>query len=987
MNKSNNNGLIFFLKFKTLVLVFFSLPVWFLILEYKDQENILAQVISDAPSSGTATPFNISTDGADLFGSFAKDNFGNMFSGAGGEGGMGMTEEQWEEAIEKYVESIAGMDLTEEQVVSGFYEFLGVSAAPVDATSPEYAALASGLSGARSGDEGAVQSLAQGIMSGIEAANMSSGGAGSGGETTAPITDPVVEPIVEPGTSGGGNQTIEASGENPAVAAEVLMAGVPGGNTTQSEVVFVDEPVASGNTTNDITESNTVVSGEQIQPEASGGNTTQSEVNALGNQTEPNIVYLGSQSNTNTIVLGNTTQSEIVYLGNQTKPETVYLGNQDDPETVYLGNETQPETVQLGNQTKPATIILGNATQPDVVYLGNATQPETIQVGNQTQLETIQTGNQTQPEACAGSGCQTENTGSGVGDTSSDGGLIDTGGGETPSDDTQTGGAGQVITNYVYSPSGGAVVDKSSSLQTATLAVQTAESAAAGAADLPALENESLPQTIILPAASAELSATLKSMAIDLRLKTADAQSVLFYIRRGATGVPLYLGAGRRTSAGVWEFSVDLNTSPLPNGNYYIFAEINRGDGNTYRATDVYVAINIAAPINEEERVAAEEEIKTNIAAIEKNEEMIQSAVRQTIAASGLDGQETKEQLEKLGQIIRVYFRLQSLREEKNIILEQTAAQIDRVNREIALLPANPVDLILSDKIRARQYFTEIQKTLIDEINVIDAGIEKSFREINEITDKILSSAATEGDKKAVRDKIEAMKENVTRREKAIIESRRILLRDTDGDGLSDALEVEAGTDPFNPDTDGDGLLDGDEIANGRDPLSPDEFMIDPRIDPAAVPPEKSDIYKVEKVRSVQAQDGSTLIEISGRALPLSYVKLFIYSQPVIVTVKTDEYGRWIYSLDKPLTDGQHTVYATLINSQGRIAARSEVYVFKKTGDQVERIIAGQEASMASATGKIIEDFKFIIILAVIMTVAIAIFAVGYFANRGIKKF
>ena len=46
--------------------------------------------------------------------------------------------------------------------------------------------------------------------------------------------------------------------------------------------------------------------------------------------------------------------------------------------------------------------------------------------------------------------------------------------------------------------------------------------------------------------------------------------------------------------------------------------------------------------------------------------------------------------------------------------------------------------------------------------------------------------------------------------------------QDSDGDGLTDAHEIEIGTDPFNPDTDGDELLDGDEVLRGTDPLNPD---------------------------------------------------------------------------------------------------------------------------------------------------------------------
>ena len=44
---------------------------------------------------------------------------------------------------------------------------------------------------------------------------------------------------------------------------------------------------------------------------------------------------------------------------------------------------------------------------------------------------------------------------------------------------------------------------------------------------------------------------------------------------------------------------------------------------------------------------------------------------------------------------------------------------------------------------------------------------------------------------------------------------------DSDGDGLTDAQEIDLGTDPSAPDTDGDGLDDGAEVAAGSDPLDP----------------------------------------------------------------------------------------------------------------------------------------------------------------------
>lgn len=45
---------------------------------------------------------------------------------------------------------------------------------------------------------------------------------------------------------------------------------------------------------------------------------------------------------------------------------------------------------------------------------------------------------------------------------------------------------------------------------------------------------------------------------------------------------------------------------------------------------------------------------------------------------------------------------------------------------------------------------------------------------------------------------------------------------DDDGDGLSNADEIDNETDPNASDSDGDGMLDGDEVKFGRDPLDPD---------------------------------------------------------------------------------------------------------------------------------------------------------------------
>ncbi len=627
----------------------------------------------------------------------------------------------------------------------------------------------------------------------------------------------------------------------------------------------------------------------------------------------------------------------------------------------------------MGREEDAPVVVLNKYNEPDVVYTRRQIESDIEEEDRDEPEPMPQNDSAPPPDACAGDGCAPVSV---PAENSTNSNNIF----EKFFNDYDESESENVVSNYEKaSDNSDKIVDNSYSVETAVSAVEAV-------VPTPDSETKAAPQTIVLPAAEAELAALLRTAAIELRLKTAGAKGVMFYLRRGVTAAPLYLGAARQATADTWEFSADLNANPLPNGNYYVFAQIDRGDGNVYHTTDVYIAVNIAAPVNEEEREAAEQEVKTSTASIEKSEEAIQAAVRQIAAAPAFVRVDVTERIENLAQMVRIYFRLESLREEKVLRQREAAAQIARLNGEIALLPSNVIDLVFNDKVRARQYFIELEKTLGEEIVVVNAGIEKISGEINGLSDDIFGLAATESEKDSMRGQIDAMREDIARREKAIIENRKILLRDTDGDGLLDGREIEIGTDLLNPDTDGDGLLDGDEAANGRDPLAPEKFAIEAQTDPGAVPPIKADVYKVEKVKLVKTEGGSSLIEISGRALPLSYVKIFIYSQPVIVAVKTDAQGRWTYTLDKPLDDGNHTVYATLVNSQGRFAARSEVYVFKKTGDQIERLVAGQEASMSSATGRIIQDFKFVIIVIVVVAVVAAFVAVGYLANRGAKK-
>jgi len=44
---------------------------------------------------------------------------------------------------------------------------------------------------------------------------------------------------------------------------------------------------------------------------------------------------------------------------------------------------------------------------------------------------------------------------------------------------------------------------------------------------------------------------------------------------------------------------------------------------------------------------------------------------------------------------------------------------------------------------------------------------------------------------------------------------------------------------------------------------------------------------------------------------------------PIVLTVKTDQNGNWIYDLDKSLTNGKHEAYVAINNDTGRLVEAS----------------------------------------------------------------
>ena len=186
---------------------------------------------------------------------------------------------------------------------------------------------------------------------------------------------------------------------------------------------------------------------------------------------------------------------------------------------------------------------------------------------------------------------------------------------------------------------------------------------------------------------------------------------------------------------------------------------------------------------------------------------------------------------------------------------------------------------------------------------------------------------------------------------------------DTDKDGISDFDEINIyNTNPNSPDSDNDGFNDGIEIVRGYDPTSDEPEAIvkfeSPKENKLLT---RDDVLQVEEILpivDVNVGEGTTsplATEIRGKGLPNSFMTLFIFSQPTVVTIKTDEDGKFVYTFDKELEDGEHEIYVAVTDNTGDIIAQSSAFSFIKTAqaftpiDASEGVVISADSDISSS--------------------------------------
>ena len=194
----------------------------------------------------------------------------------------------------------------------------------------------------------------------------------------------------------------------------------------------------------------------------------------------------------------------------------------------------------------------------------------------------------------------------------------------------------------------------------------------------------------------------------------------------------------------------------------------------------------------------------------------------------------------------------------------------------------------------------------------------------------------SETSKKEIVNKLDELSELINNQTVSFREKDgRLLYKDSNKDGISDYDSIYLfNIDPILPTPvsvyEGKSINAEEKILLGFDPTKTELVKIEtekPQDSTAKV----LSTYKVKKVDLTEEKE----VVFSGQALPNSFVTLYIYSTPIIVTVKTDNNGEWRYILDKELENGDHTVYIATVNNSGNIVAKSSPYLFTKTAEAV----------------------------------------------------
>lgn len=445
-----------------------------------------------------------------------------------------------------------------------------------------------------------------------------------------------------------------------------------------------------------------------------------------------------------------------------------------------------------------------------------------------------------------------------------------------------------------------------------------------------------------------------------------ELQKIEVYMRRENTLSASYVGVANRAEGQTWRIAVDTNN--LPNGNYTIFTRTWL-ENVSYFGQDALV--RIANPEVEKPLVSTETKKEAVSPVTEASTKTFESDNQISAELNRLkNASTTSGEIESRPQILtapasRQRFVDEAITKSEIITRADVPEAIEASETDSEKADQQLTALLARYQARLDESFKRLAIAIRGKDSTAIGEIQE---QLNLLETDIVRSALSEADT----DQLVSLIENRLRRQLAEMtlrteQTERIVrervgdeaLVDTDNDGVTDYDERNIyQTDPLMADSDNDGFIDGIEILNGYDPTSAESEVVVAYESPKTTGALRPDVFEITAITSVKSEKGDNAPDakplptavISGRGLPNSFVTLFVYSNPVVVTIKTDKDGNWSYTFDKEIEDGEHEVYVGVTDNAGRVVAKSEPTRFIKTAEAFTPVDADTELAVVGQT-------------------------------------
>ncbi|MFM2381822.1 MAG: hypothetical protein RLZZ76_589 [Candidatus Parcubacteria bacterium] len=447
------------------------------------------------------------------------------------------------------------------------------------------------------------------------------------------------------------------------------------------------------------------------------------------------------------------------------------------------------------------------------------------------------------------------------------------------------------------------------------------------------LVEQTVPETVVSPLLTkppvtidVQASSPLAG-SVGVHVSVADAKKVeLFTVKEGELS-ERYIGTAKAIDTNIWVLFID--TKNIPNGTYRFLARVQNTFGAYSETTESIVVRNVTAPLTDTQKNLVEQ-----IVQVEATLPALQSASTTSVLAID-DAQLSESDVKTIEEL----FAERLLRLSAAIRLGDAQA-IEAIKREVATVPdGTPESIEQFKKLKSHieAYLTEATKKIEEKIA---------------LTNKLFS---------------ERTQEKAT--------------EDSDGDGIANYDEVTLfKTNPYVADTDGDGFFDGVEIEGGYNPNDDSSEALIVYESPKEAGVIREELLSVASITTVARDLESPATQplaaiISGTGLPNSFVSLYIFSNPVVVSVKTDAEGSWVYRFDKELDTGEHEVYVAVTDNAGKIVAKSKPFAFVKEAEAFTGVTNPNQVTEVPAP--VVPEVSFLSRYMIYLVLSISVVAIG----------